>query len=176
MTAEEFARRLFALTPTEDDLRAEGVPPSLVREFIDAYRCEPIAHHVPHDDDPLVDLIQRYDLSRVKIGVVYLGDLQNWVSSPEHRIVGTVEADGLAIRRADGMVVLLDHDCPSFVMSVVGIDSSRALDALLELAKGSRGVSLKSKFERAAAAARCAAAAGAPESEGFYATLLGAFV
>jgi hypothetical protein len=119
--------------------------------------------------DPLLDLVTRYDASRVQIGYVRLSDGVTPIES--YLRVGEVEADPLVIDPATGEVLVLDHAAPWYVMLRAARSGAQFLDALLAVAQFPPAGAASGANEARACAERCTAAAGGTEFRAFWAGL-----
>src|SRR4051812_22050680 len=194
MSADEFAAAIAALAPSVAELEAKGLSPQSAENFRKSYQCARRADPpVPGNDNPLLDLLARYDCSRLEIAVVTLGPAgiskgySDKLLSQGKRVIGAVEADPLVLDDKTGEIDLRDHSDPNFSMAKVAANGAKLLDALYLVAsfrrphRGNRqNLSREQGMENyraaSAQAQRATQAAGILEADGgIYATLLGAW-
>lgn len=175
MNADQFAKRLSEISPTATELKSWGIPEKMIPEWISTYKCKLKDGETRVINNPLLDLISRYDLSTVEIGMLQLGKTKNWKSSGQFQVIGTIESDGLAIRNSDFKIVLLDHDDPCYVLSPIAANADYALDAFIILADALKDISKVDKTGRDDWVRRCVQASGESDSLGLYKTLIGHF-
>ena len=72
MTADEFVRALAGARPAVDRLLARGWPADVAAEMIEDTQVVPREGKIQMVDDPVVDLLARYDTSRFAVGVLTL--------------------------------------------------------------------------------------------------------
>lgn len=172
MTADEFVERLRANQPTAEKLLAAGVPAQLVDEIRASY-CIELQQDTSYSgqDDPIVDLIKRYDTSTADIGSIRFRkdtSLQECENSNSVLVFADFDADMLAIDSNTGKILLLDGCQPSFVMMILAHDGGRFFDALIALVEGKAAGTNPDEL-----ASQCATISGADQSEGFYHMLAG---
>ena len=120
MNADEFVKKLSELAVSMD------------RE---SYFLTEKPAEIPQFDDPLIHLISSYDTSALEIGMVRLGCHKYSFEPPSDKIlVGCIESDILVIDPSTGIVELLDHEAPTYVMCICATSGNLFLEALLKLA------------------------------------------
>jgi hypothetical protein len=194
MTADEFVRAIKEATPELGDLMGRGYPEVVAREFINGYSI-----HVRHgaganSDNPLLDLIARYDTSEFLLGSVHLGGPQALQYLDEGELsglglwpVGEEESWPIVLNDSTGEVWLVDPGDLGRRVLRYAASGGQFLDALCEAARFSWPIvagpptwKLSASEElahRAVAepwAARCAAMAGLdPTAPNPYRSLVG---
>ncbi len=136
MTVEEFVKKLSDCAPTIDHLIANGYPANYAKEYRDGYLLrKKKTPGIPEYDDPLVRLICNYDTSKLEIGIITLGKAEYAFQTPPEKVhVGAIEADILVINPVTGVVELLDHGNPDYVIAQCAASGGRFLDSLILLA------------------------------------------
>jgi hypothetical protein len=184
MNADEFVEKLAKIAPSIDYLISCGYE-TIADEIRNGYfltkRCRTI---IATYQDPLIDLICKYDTSKFKIGMLTLGMMKHDFPAPPDKIhVGAIEADILAINPNTSIVELLDHAQPDFVIAKCAASGGCFLDAILFLASfklpypNFRNLSQTQRIENnqaiADCALQCAKAAGITAQANIYEELLG---
>jgi hypothetical protein len=176
MTADDFVHRLRAAAPTAEQLQNVGFSAHEAAEFRLSYVCSP--RDVPADErrsDPLLDLLIRYDLGKVEIGMItFASDLGN---DPEVWRVGMVEVDPLIQDRRSGEIRVSEGSPRGRTLWRCARDGERFLDALAPaaafLGRCARDPAVSDDVSlRRAKAEECATAAGGSGYLGFYRMLL----
>lgn len=172
MNAHQFVVELKQRKPTDEQLESDGWPRTMWDELKSAYECPPRADHLGIDSiDPLLELIDKYDVSRVEISFIRFEKSPWQIDLPGHGkviIFAALDADYLGSSLETGEVFFLDGSNVQYIMDTVALDGSRFLDALIEL--------LDSKFNHAdpqESATRCAKLAGKSDASGFYELMTG---
>jgi len=131
MRADEFVWRIRAAAPTEEDLRLQGYSAATIAEEARGYACPARSGGAP-EADALVDLVSRYDTTRLVIGFVEFNatDIPNAWLRPGRTIVARWESDPIAVMQGDGRVVLIDHANPDSAYRLCAVDGSHFLDAM----------------------------------------------
>jgi hypothetical protein len=132
MNADEFALRLESLMPTADDLRRSGVgSASAVAAVQEAYVCT-LKKYVTVFLDPVLDLVDRYDASKVEIGGFSFG--KEVVQHDGLCFFGILEVDPVAVSVESSEILWFYHYDMS-VVSKCALNGAHFLDALLEIAR-----------------------------------------
>jgi hypothetical protein len=177
MTSDDFVRQLGAAAPRSDQLQQAGLSPRETEEFRLSYFCVPRATRLGgHEADPVLDLLSRYDLGKVEIGMVtFTSEIGN---DSEVWLLGKVEVDPLVEERRTGEVRVNEGSPRGRVLWRCARDGGRFLDALLPAAfflgqcAYDSGVSENDSL-RQGKARECALAAGGNDYLDFYRMLLG---
>jgi hypothetical protein len=193
MNADEFVKALALLAPSEETLKLRGLSEVAVERVRKSYICVERPNVERREDNPLLDLLTRYDTTTVEIGMVILG-LNNHcyeyyirnLKEQSKIAVGVAEVDPIVIYLPSGEIQLLDHARIGYVMCMCAVDGSHFLDALLLVAafvpphpyfKGVNWTKEQISENNKAAcvlASQCAKAAGVDEQRcGLYRMLLG---
>ena len=176
MTADDFVAQLQAAAPRAKDLQRVGLSRQEAEEFQRSYVPIPRTGVVARRTDPLLDLLLRYDLGKVEIGMITF--LSDGVTDPKVRQVGKVEADPLLQDLHDGEVRVSEGDVRGRVLWRCAQDGGKFLDALapaaafLGVCAYDSDVSTNNAL-RQAKADECALSAGGSDYSAFYRMLLG---
>lgn len=177
MTADDFVAQLKAAAPRAEDLQRVGLSRQEAEEFQLSYvPIERTGVVVERRTDPLLDLLLRYDLGKVEIGMITF--LSDGVTDPKVRQVGRVEADPLLQDLHDGEVRVSEGDLRGRVLWRCAQDGGKFLDALapaaafLGVCAYDWDVSANNAL-RQAKADECALSAGGSAYSAFYRMLLG---
>jgi hypothetical protein len=177
MNADEFVDRLRAAAPATERLQSVGFSLQDAAEFRLSFVCTPRPIPAPDKQaDPFLDLLLRYDLRKVEIGMVtFAGAL-----TPDGGTVrvGTVEADPLIQDRHSGEVRVTEGSPKGRVLWRCARDGGKLLDALaiaaeflghcaIDVAVSDNGKLRLTKAEE------CSRAAGGTAYLDFYRMLLG---
>ncbi len=170
MNADEFVKKMTELAVSMDK---------------ESYFLAKKSEEIPQFDDSLIHLICNYDTSTLEIGMIRLGRHKYSFEPPSDKIlVGCIESDILVIDPLTGIVELLDHEDPNYVMCICATSGDLFLEALLKLAAfqyphediyGNLPI-IKTKENNDAAyacAIECAKIAGVEVENSIYHTLLG---
>lgn len=171
MNADTFVDRLRAARPTREQLHKLGVSSDeAIKTLQDDYVCIRKPASARSQLDPVLDLISRYEVSQMRIGfVAFLERPTTPKDGKPFTIVGTIDADLIAINDVTGEIVLLDgchRTC--YVMSKIASDSGRLLDALIVFAEASHKSPPIQNIGKL-----CADASGEEESRNLFAMLAG---
>jgi hypothetical protein len=179
MTADSFVSRLVRIANSLDILRQYGYPDDEIEEMRTSY-SPPERPGVPQHIDPVIDLLARYDCSRVEIGMIRLAPQpieQDWAWA-----IGKDEADPLVLDKRSGEIKLMELRAGGIaqnahVISIYARTSGMFLDALALTAETLlRQISGEFRAETEACrqgAELCADAAGGDEYMTPYLILLG---
>jgi hypothetical protein len=177
MTAEDFVRRLRTAAPGAEQLRNVGFSAQEAAEFQRSFVCV-LRSTAPTErqTDPLLDLLSRYELSTIEIGMITFASP---AAEPALVRVGAVEADPLILDRRTGEVLVTEGSPSGGVLWRCARDGARFLDALAPaaefLARCAFDLTLSDDASaRRSRAEECSVAAGGAEYLDFYRMLLGA--
>jgi hypothetical protein len=179
MTADEFVDRLRRAAPSAEQLQNLGFSPQEAAEFWLSFVCVPRPTRAGGSQaqaDPLLDLLSRYDLGKVEIGMItFASDLGR--DSDVWR-VGTVEVDPLVQDRLTGEVRVTEGSPRGRVLWRCAQDGGGFLDALAPAAAFLGQCAHDSAVSENAALRRskaqeCSVAAGGSDYLDFYRMLLG---
>ena len=173
MDADTFAARLNSCAPSLNEALEMTEGRREAAEAIrDAYTCRRRpGMEIRVSDNPIIDLVRRYDLSSVEVGLVEFGSAIYELAGK--LCFGKAEADPLVIDEDSGHVQLLDHASPGYVICECARNASQFLDALVagtEILGGRRSEDIIEDFD---VVNRCAELAGGDEYRVFYAQILG---
>lgn len=186
MDADNFVIQLQELTPSLSYLRKYGYVEEVVQELRESYFIKqryPILEF--HNDDPLMDLISKYDTSSFEIGILSLDSGNYSLPTKFHKIlIGFVEADMLVFNIKSKEVEVLDYSQHDRIIFKCAASGEQFLNAMLVLAafelpnspfKGALTEKQKKENQDAAisCARLCAETAGIPSEEKIYGVLLG---
>ena len=175
MQADEFARRLLALRPSVEQLRSEGLTDQEAETLRESFLAARRRGERRYRDNPLLDLVESYDVSGVEVGMVSFG--KEVEDTGTGWLVGSVEADNLLVDRKKGHVVVREFNQENLLWRCA-VDASSFLDAILAigtfLEASGRDESLsEDDTSRKVVAGQCARMAGGDEYSDFYKMLLG---
>lgn len=177
MNADDFVKRLGECIPPQEKLNALGLPKSRIREKINSRRATPRAG-IPatRNQNPILELIQNYDLSTVDIGMVTF--LNRVIRKEGKLIIGEFEQDPLMLNESTGEVYISDHIKPSHIMCKCALDGAHFLDALIIAARhlSECGVNYPLAWDQTlkhSVAQECASKAGGKEYLKFCEVLIG---
>jgi hypothetical protein len=178
MSPETFVQQLAEAAPSVVDLESRGLTNDEAMEFRKYYLCvkrdRPLTE--PSGSDLVVELLRKWDLSKVEIGMVRFPGPH--LESPGVICIGCVEADPLVLL-PDGEIVVHELGTNKHLLWHVAKNSSALLEALVIaarfLAKGAVGkIELADYGAARSVASECASVAGGDKYSGFYKMLLGA--
>jgi hypothetical protein len=179
MNADDFAVSLSRLAPASTELAAQGFSPLEAEAERESFMCGPRPGATP-GENPLLDLLLRYDCSNIEIGMNQL------IGYPvEHAvawIVGKNEADSIILDKVTGEVLVTEYNPDGysredFVLSRCAKTSDMFLDAMVLAADYLQRLAVE--FDRPDEtvsrryAQDCAQAAGGPDYLSHYVSLLG---
>jgi hypothetical protein len=128
MNSSEFVSSLAESAPSPHDLLSAGLSLSEAQEFRRSFIAyEHPLHPRQKSDDPLIELVTKYDLSNVAIGMVSFSALN---ADRHGSTVGRVEADHLLISCANNEVLVCDIAHSGHILWRCAKDSSAFLSAL----------------------------------------------
>jgi hypothetical protein len=135
MNAEEFVNKLTSITPSIERLIACGNSVEYAKEIQSQYTLKKKTCIKPMTyNDPVVNLIDDYDTSKLEIGTLTLGKTAFSFLPPKDKIhIGAIESDILVLNPTTGCIELLDHEQLNFVMATCASSGSKFLDALFML-------------------------------------------
>jgi hypothetical protein len=175
MKADDFVRTLLDTCPTMESLLRKGLSEKGAMEERGSYMCV-LRPNVAPLVDPLLDLLSRYDCSKVEIGMI------RFMSAPtdvgELWQIGKDEADPIVLDKVTGEVTLRSLSHPDHTISKCASTSSRFLDAVALCARSLTHLSEHDpRGEDQEACHRfaheCGNAAGSAAYTRYYMTLLG---
>jgi hypothetical protein len=174
MGADDFVRLLRLCTPQLAEYVSAGVSAEVAAELAAPHsitqKVEP-----PLYGDPVLDLVSRFDVSRLEIGMARFCDrviagIENWQ-------FGWDEADPLVVHRDTGEIRLYEFHARQHMISRCGQDGARYLDAMLIaacfLADPAQMKMAPGDPRRLQKVDECAAAAGGDAYRPYYEILLG---
>ncbi|MBC6999642.1 hypothetical protein [Cytophaga sp. FL35] len=134
MTSIEFADKLKSLAPSKESLSRLGVDDEFIKHYLNSYNLKRIKNEIAHID-PILNLINNHDVSNFDIGMINLNSADDVFETEKNIIVGSYDADMLAIDKITDEIVILDWENPDYVISRCSKDSETFLYAILEVAK-----------------------------------------
>lgn len=126
----------------------------------------------PIHDNPVLDLVLRYDMSTVRMGLV---SFRNTIETISGKLwFGKAEADRLVVDPGSSRIQLLDHAAPSYVICDCASSGAQFLDALIAgIEPGPENDPFEEDSpELPPVAIQCARAAGGEEFLSFYRDIL----
>ena len=178
MKANEFVTRLKELAPAKPVLLGCGYGDDEADQFIDSFACRSRSERlgIETNGDPMLELINGWDLSHVEIGPI------NFHSHPKqfesHLEIGTVEGDRIAYRLDARDYVLLDWRDLNHVMCEIAPHGESFLNGLIEIAgclakNAVEEIDLDDDDVGAEFKAKCVEAFGGSKYEAFCTSILG---
>ena len=144
MNADTFVIKLAECAIPIEKWIEDGATEDLAVELYESYFFKPKSPSSERNEDPILDLIARYDTSKFNCRDIqfdtsylkYIG-IQKTLGRELKRTgkiaIGNEESDYLVLNPKNSNIELLDHAKPDFVIAVCAINSSRFLDALFHL-------------------------------------------
>jgi hypothetical protein len=140
MIADEFVMELARMAPSLEELLALGCPEVAASERIAAFEAKPrLTSDATPADDPLLDLIGRYDTTTLEIGLMAFNQYglryyRAALLAQRQVIVALYEVDPVAVCLDSGNVIQVDHAEPSYTMARWARDGGAFLEAILKWA------------------------------------------
>jgi hypothetical protein len=176
MNADTFVEQLWSCAPPVEQLMSVGLDPIESSEFQLRNRAELKCATEMRDSNVLIDLVNRYDVSRVEIGIVRFDEevfrTEGWWQ------VGKVEVDPLVVNKVTGEIEVRDLADETVTLWRCAANSAFFLEAMLRAGcfLGRTAYDLLLSDDQAARCAEaivCAEAAGGNQYGAFYNALLG---
>lgn len=178
MNADEFVIKLRNIAPAKAALLASDYGSDEADGFIESFECRPRRDPlgIESNDDSMLDLLDKWDISHVKIGPICFH--AEPVQFDGHLEIGTVEGDRLVYRPDMKDYVLLDWQDLSHVMCDVAAQGDLFLDGLFEIRRwlarnAVNEIDLDDESIGVEAKDKCIAAFGGSKYESFCSILLG---
>ncbi len=177
MDAQKFANVLAQLAPPAEKLAEQGVSPEGRERERKSYICVE-KKGLDRQDDAILDLITRYDLSSVEIGMVSFTDEPVQLDGSIY--IGEHEGDPILMYISSGEIYVADRDAQKHIMSWCAKDSDSFLDALIIAQRhlsrcGYDDALSNDQVAACEVASECANAAGGTKYLDFYKTLVACF-
>ncbi|WZO96432.1 hypothetical protein EP7_003425 [Isosphaeraceae bacterium EP7] len=177
MNSDEFVMKLSASSPSIESLREVGLNTKEAEAFRAGFICLPRNNALPLiASNEILELANRWDVSRVEVGMVRL------LGTPTHHSsgiqIGLVEADPLVITKTGSELVVEEVESAGHILWKTARSPGKFLDALGVAAKffsdRTIGIIDFDDLEAVKATAnKCATLAGGDEYAEFYSMLLG---
>ncbi|AFZ67251.1 hypothetical protein Deipe_1731 [Deinococcus peraridilitoris DSM 19664] len=168
----EFVRQLRQVTPSVHDLVSRGLSAELASEVIRGYSIHPKSRIVASGmQDPLVRLIENYDLSNFHLAdVTFPKEVEcgRWGC-----VVGHYAGDDLVRRASDGSVFLMELGTTGHALYECAESGDKFLDALLRSAQFFGRSLASDQLEARRMVRECTALAGGERYARFYNSLIG---
>jgi hypothetical protein len=176
MKAEEFVLKIGQIAPSISDYQDRGFSEQYAMEVVNSYFINDRAEYSPFKDE-LLRLIDRFDLTHLKIGLVHF--YKRMEPKADYHIVGEVEADLLVINKITGIVAVIDLFTEK-ERWLCAANGSRFLDAIFEVSNFIAKSSLDEDWKDdqkilCAISEEWGLIAGGPEFIEFYKMLIGCF-
>jgi len=177
MDAQIFADELRQLAPPAEKLAEKGISSEGIEREQKSYLCVE-KKGLERQDDPILDLITRYDLSSVEIGMVRFVD--EAVQQDGSIYIGEFEVDPILMDITSKEIYVVDRDAHNHIMSWCARNGDSFLDALIiaERRLSRCGIDYALSNDQVAAceiASDCAKVAGGTKYLNFYKTLVACF-
>lgn len=127
MNAEQFIEEYKKLEYSKDELMSFGASEKSYKQYSDAFKVT-VVNDVVMYSDPIIDLISRYDLEYVEIGMVTFK--KQIIEVAEYYIIGNYEIEEIGISKLNGEIVNVDESREFSTMSIAK-DSESFLKSLL---------------------------------------------
>ncbi|MEK6153608.1 hypothetical protein WIW50_10130 [Flavobacteriaceae bacterium 3-367] len=134
MTSSEFVDNLKLIAPSEKSLVEQGLKKDFIENYLDGYNLKMINSETV-TDDPLLDLIYKYDISNLDIGMIRFENRDDIMDTGRFILFGSYDADVVAIDKITNEVVVLDWEEESRIMGKCSKDTETFLSALLKVAE-----------------------------------------
>lgn len=177
MDAQKFANELRQLAPPAEKLAEKGVSPEGIEGIRKSYFCVE-KEGLERQDDPILDLIARYDLSSVEIGSIRFADEPVQLDGSIY--IGEVEVDPILMDVTSREICVVDRDAHNHIMWWCARNGDSLLDALIiaerHLSKcGYDDALWDDQVAACEVASDCAKAAGGTKYLDFYKMLVACF-
>jgi len=176
MKAEEFVLKIKSSAPQASDYSNKGLTEQFAKNAVNSFMIDRIKNNSIFRDE-LLRLIDCFDISKLKIGIVKFYDKVEIKSS--YYLIGEVEADWLVIEKMTGLVRIIELYSQNDLW-LGALNGSRFLEAMLT----AKQFFLKRSFDDSLfdnqeitcfIAEQCAELAGGEQFIEFYKMLLGCF-
>ncbi|MFB6455602.1 hypothetical protein ACE38W_10060 [Chitinophaga sp. Hz27] len=176
MTASKFIEELKSQVPSDDILAEKKISEFTIERTVEPLKNLNTQFGKALTDNVIIDLLNKYDLSKVEIGMVVFS--KTVTEDDSYFYIGTVEVDLLVINKKSGIIQVLEYDQPNHTLWDCANNSVAFLQALL-VCNGYfwecllDDVVYNDDLKRAATVERCAHIAGGDAYYDFYAMLAG---
>jgi len=179
MEPDTFVKELANAAPNASNLERSGLSKEQARDLVKSFLC--VKRELPlaevSGSDRLLELLRKWDLSKVEIGMVRFPDPPTERSGK--MCVGCVEADPLVILPDTGEIAVHELGTKEHLLWLVAKNGSTLLDALVIAARflekrGAGTIDFDDYKAARLVALDCASAAGGDRYADFYKMLLGA--
>ena len=177
MSEKEFVDKLKETPFSREEYSSIGLDEEFINETLKAYNPPAKTSSIDHlyVDDPLIRLVENYDMLHTEIGMVWFGG--EIVETEDFYRVGKFEADLLCISKLSGEVVVLSFDSLGVAYNCAR-DSARFLDVMIVAAKFLEKCGLEDNLYTnqgaiCAMAEYCSDLSGGSKYSNFYKVLLG---
>jgi hypothetical protein len=137
MDADEFSEKLLRLMPNLNEMLASGLSVRHCERVCSSFVVPRIKENDAGIQDPLLDLVTNFDVSRLEICSVRF-DLTHTIDyRPNNRttMFATDDADYLVIDNETHEIAVVDSQSDGYVIGYCAKDGAHFLDALLEMAR-----------------------------------------
>jgi hypothetical protein len=177
MDAQKFANELRQLAPPAEKLAENGISQEEIERTLKSYLCIE-KKGLDRQDNPVLDLITRYDLSSVEIGMVRFTD--TLIVQGGSMCIGEFEVDPILMDITSGEIYIVDWAARNHIMWWCAKNGDSFLDALIlaERHLSRCGYDYTFADDQTAAcevASNCAEAAGGRKYLDFYKVLVACF-
>ena len=130
MNSSEFVQRLKEIAPSEEKLRTIETDEKFIEEYLNSYNLKKIKGDTV-TNDPLLDLIYKYDVSSFDISMIVLNEDDDVLDTDQYIIFGNEDSATMAIDKVTNEVVVLDSEEPDYIISKCSKDTASFLESLL---------------------------------------------
>jgi hypothetical protein len=139
MNADEFSESLYRLIPDLTEMLAFGLSLKHCERVRSSFVVPRIKENTAGIRDPLLDLVENFDVSKLEIGPVRFDQrCKEFYRQNDRRIMFAMDdADYLVIDNETHEIAVEDSQSPGYVVGYCAKDGTHFLEALLEMARRS---------------------------------------
>jgi len=177
MTEIEFIERLKGVPFSYEEYLKIGLDEDFIIEKVSAYNPgKRLSNLSEHSDNPLIRLVEDYDVSKTEIGMVWFG--AQVTDTEDYSYIGKFEVDFLCVSKLTKEVVILSFDDPSSIAYRCAQNGASFLDAIIVAAKFLEACGIDDNLYNdqeaiCSMAENCSELAGGNKYLNFYKVLLG---
>lgn len=134
MNSSKFVQRLKEIAPSKEKLRTIEDDEEFIEEYLTGYNLKKTKDDTV-TNDPLLDLIYKYDVSSFDISMIGLNEENDVLDTDKYIIFGNEDSATMAIDKVTNEVVVLDSEEPDYVISKCSKDTASFLESLLLVAE-----------------------------------------
>lgn len=130
MDSKEFVKQLKSIAPNEQTLYEEGLSKEEVNNLLSSYNLKIIDDNQVVND-PLLDLIYRFNVSNFDIGMVHLKNREEVIETDNFIVFGNFDRDEMAIDKINDEVVVIDYESLSEKLWYCSKNTNSFMEAIL---------------------------------------------